>query len=88
MKNLIINEKMQSIPLDEQSSILYYPSTRVIHVFDSIGQSIINICDGTKNIQNIKDAMREIFEGDKDQIESDVDSFIKELLEKGILLEV
>jgi pyrroloquinoline quinone biosynthesis protein D len=56
-----------------------------MHQLNYLGGRIWELCDGSKNLDGITKALLKEFDIDEEQLKSDVEDFIEDLIERGWL---
>ena len=78
------NDTLQYIQL-EDSAAVFDPANGETHVLDSIAYEILDKCVELGSRDAVIRYFCEHYEGDAEEIASDVEGFIQELTQKGIL---
>lgn len=79
------NEKMDFISPDESSLVVFDPETGNTYVMDEIGADILNTLDDPCGIDEIHSKLLEIYEDGGEEIKSDIEAFLKDAVDKGIV---
>jgi len=80
------NKEMDYIPVDETSFTVFDPETGDAHMFDETGISILNLLDGPCDLEIILEKLCEEYDASPGDIEPDVTQFLKEAVEKKVII--
>ncbi|HEY5672483.1 MAG TPA: pyrroloquinoline quinone biosynthesis peptide chaperone PqqD [Malonomonas sp.] len=69
---------------DDQGTVILLISG-MMHQLNLLGGRIWNLCDGSRQQEQIVDALLEEFDVERDELATDVDEFIQDLTKRGWL---
>ncbi len=72
---------------DEHGTVILLISG-MMHQLNLLGGRIWNLCDGSRQQEQIIDALLEEFDVERDELTTDVDEFIQDLTKRGWLIYV
>ncbi|MCK5759460.1 MAG: pyrroloquinoline quinone biosynthesis peptide chaperone PqqD [Clostridiales bacterium] len=81
----LLKKHIEKIKLDNGQDVLFDPETGDTHVLDEIGSVILTLCDGSNSIDEIVSCLSTEFNAPNEEIRVDVESFLKDLVEKNVL---
>ena len=84
----IINNSIDLIPADDGAAIIFDAGSGSSHVLDSVAVDIINILKEEKTLDEIILELSKMYDTNINEIKTDVDEFLKDLIEKKIVTEV
>jgi Coenzyme PQQ synthesis protein D (PqqD) len=71
---------------DEDGGLLFNPDTNQIRVLNHTGLFIWKLCDGSRGLTNILEALREAYEEvPEEQVDHQVKNFIDEMVANGFI---
>lgn len=88
-KEIETDNELKEFLADEEASEKGYMTlidAGTMHQLNYLGGRIWEESDGTKDMYGIVDAIKGEFDIDEDQLKTDVEDFIEDLLERGWLL--
>jgi len=66
--------------------MLYDPESCVVHVINATAESVWDLCDGNRGLDEIATSLRDTFEvPDGTPMKKDIDEIIQAFFEKGLL---
>lgn len=71
--------------LDDLSGVAVDPAAAKAHALNPVATAILERCDGTLTVAAIADEIADIFDGPADRIATDVERFVGDLAEKGLI---
>jgi len=80
------NKEMDYIPVDETSLTVFDPETGDAHLFDETGISILNLLDEPCDLEILIEKLCEEYDASPEEIQADVEEFLKEVVEKKVVL--
>lgn len=69
----------------EDDVVVLVPETDQVHLLNLTAAAIYELCDGTRSVDQIVDALRRSVPNPPDEIDHDVNRTLAELSEKGLL---
>lgn len=81
----LLKKHIEKIKLDNGLDVLFDPESGNTHVLDEIGSEILTLCNGINSIDKIVSSLSSEYNAPSDEIRQDVESFLKDLMEKDIL---
>jgi len=83
---LLVNPEVVLREEDADGALLFNPDTNRIRVLNSTGVFVWHLCDGTRDLPAIVDAVKEGFEGaPEEEVEQHVRQFVEEMIGTGFL---
>ena len=82
------NKEMEYIQVDEKSLVIYDPDSGDTHFIDEIGQSILNLLDEETTVDALVETLSQMYVSEGDEIRRDVEAFLRELIEKKVIIEL
>jgi PqqD family protein of HPr-rel-A system len=80
------NKDMDYIPVDETSLTVFDPDTGDAHMFDETGISILDFLDEPRDLDSLLKKLCEEYNASPEDIKSDVEGFLKQAVEKKVVL--
>jgi hypothetical protein len=71
----------------DEGGLVVIPGRAEVKVLNPVGIKIFSLLDGTRTPAEIADAVLEEFDADRDAVLRDIDAFLDELREQGMLVE-
>jgi PqqD family protein of HPr-rel-A system len=71
--------------LDDLSSVVADPETGEVHAFNAVATAVFERCDGSMTATEIVAEVVEIFDVPSEQVAVDVEDFISDLTERGLV---
>lgn len=85
-RRLLVNPEVVLREGDEDGALLFNPDTNRIRVLNSTGAFVWNLCDGTRDLPTIVQAVKDGFEGaPEDEVEEHVRQFVDEMIGTGFI---
>lgn len=85
ISNPVLRENIQFRVLDDLSSVAVDPDSGQAHALTPVATAILERCDGTLDVDGIVAEVVEIFDGDAAQVRADVEAFLEQLVELGLI---
>lgn len=83
---LLVNPEVVLREEDADGALLFNPDTNRIRVLNSTGAFVWNLCDGTRDLPAIVQAVKDGFEGaPEDEVEQHVRQFVEEMVGTGFI---
>ena len=82
------NKEMEYIQVDEKSLVIYDPDSGDTHFIDETGQSILNLIEEEITDDALVQTLSQMYVSEGDEIRHDVEAFLKELIEKKVIIEL
>lgn len=83
---LLVNPEVVLREEDRDGALLFNPDTNRIRVLNSTGAFVWNLCDGTRDLSVIVQAVKDGFEGaPEDEVEQHVRQFVEEMIRTGFI---
>lgn len=83
---LLINPEVVLREEDADGALLFNPDTNRIRVLNSTGVYVWHLCDGTRDLSTIVQAVKDGFEGaPEDEVEQHVRQFVEEMVGTGFV---
>ena len=82
------NKEMEYIQVDEKSLVIYDPDSGDTHFIDEIGQSILNLIEEEITVDALVETLSQMYVSEGDEIRHDVEVFLRELIEKKVIIEL
>ncbi len=83
----IKNNTLEFLEIDNESMAIYNPDTSDTHYIDAIGMAILSFLDEECEEDELIDQLCIIYDADRNIITSDVCEFLKELVDKKVVVE-
>lgn len=80
------NEEMQYIQADESSLAVFDPESGDTHFFDEVGIQILNSLSEPCELDGLLEKLCEIYDAAPEDIRTDVEEFLRETVEKKVVL--
>lgn len=80
------NENMDYIPSDETTLAVFDPESGDTHLLDETGTDIINFLEAPSTLEALLDKLCEIYSASPDEIKSDVEEFLAEMVAKKVVV--
>lgn len=80
------NKEMEYIQVDEKSLVIYDPDSGDTHFIDEVGQSILNLMEEEISVDALVETLSQMYVSEGDEIRRDVEAFLKELIEKKVVV--
>lgn len=88
MKKYLKNVEMEYIVLDDAETVIHDTETGNIHYVDQISTVILQQLESPIALNDLFAILLEMFDGNENEIKNDTAEFIKEMVQKKIVLEV
>ena len=88
MKKYLKNVEMEYIVLDDAETVIHDTETGNIHYVDQISTVILQQLESPTALNDLFAILLEMFDGNENEIKNDTAEFIKEMVQKKIVLEV
>lgn len=88
MKKYLKNVEMEYIVLDDAETVIHDTVTGNIHYIDQISTIILQQLESPIGLNDLFAILLEMFDGNEKEIKNDTAEFIKEMVQKKIVLEV
>ena len=88
MKKYLKNVEMEYIALDDAETVIHDTETGNIHYVDQISTVILQQLESPIALNDLFAMLLEMFDGNENEIKNDTAEFIKEMVQKKIVLEV
>lgn len=82
----VVGRLIQSEPDGQVEAVLVLPDSGKVEVLNALGAKIWTLADGTRTVREIAEAIWTEYEVEMDVAERDVQEFIGNLVQRGILL--
>ena len=82
------NVEMEYIVLDDAETVIHDTETGNIHYVDQISTVILQQLESPIALNDLFAILLEMFDGNENEIKNDTAEFIKEMVQKKIVLEV
>ncbi len=82
----VLRPEVEFRVLDDLSGVAVDPAAGAAYAYNPVAAAIIERCDGTLTPAEIVAELVEIFDAPRDRISSDVDAFMCELEDAGLIL--
>ena len=86
MKN-VKNTKMDFIQTDDTSLAVYDPESGDTHFFDETGTDILSFLSEPCGLEELLEKLCGVYEAVPGDIRGDVEEFLREVMEKGVVVE-
>ena len=87
MSKFIVNQNLQETRLGEgEGSVFFDPESENTHIVDDVALDIIELFRKGLSEDEVIDELSVMYDGSRDQIETDVKDFIKMALDSRILI--
>ncbi|MFR3482846.1 MAG: HPr-rel-A system PqqD family peptide chaperone [Clostridia bacterium] len=80
------NKEMEYIQVDEKSLVIYDPDSGDTHFIDEVGQSILNLMEEEVTVDALVETLSQMYISEGDEIRHDVEAFLRELIEKKVVV--
>ena len=80
------NKEMEYIQVDEKSLVIYDPDSGDTHFIDEVGQSILNLMEEEISVDALVETLSQMYVSEGDEIRRDVEAFLKEQIEKKVVV--
>jgi hypothetical protein len=70
----------------DEGGLVVIPGRAVVKVLNPVAIKVYSLLDGTRTAEEIADAVAEEFEADRAEVLRDIEAFLGELREQGMLL--
>ena len=80
------NKEMEYIPVDETSLTIFDPKTGDAHLFNETGIDILNALDEPRDLDSLLEKLCEEYNVTAENIKTDIEQFLKETVEKKVIL--
>ena len=80
------NKEMEHIPVDETSLTVFDSASGDAHLFDGPGIDILNALSEPRDLDSLLEHLCEEYEASPDDVKADVEQFLKEAVEKKVVL--
>ena len=81
------NTKMDSIQTDDTSLAVYDPESGDTHFFDETGTDILSFLSEPCGLEELLEKLCGVYEEVPGDIRGDVEEFLREVMEKGVVVE-
>jgi hypothetical protein len=71
----------------DEGGLVVIPGRAEVKVLNPVAIKVYSLLDGSRTRHEIADAVLEEFEADRDDVVRDIDAFLNELQEQGMLLD-
>ena len=71
--------------LDDLSSVVADPETGEVHAHNAVATAVFERCDGSMTATQIMTEVVEIFDASAEQVAVDVEQFLNDLTERGLV---
>lgn len=82
----IINNNMEFLEIDDENLVVYDNESGDSHYIDETGKSILKILECETTEEALISQLCEIYSASAEEITSDVREFLKELIEKKVVI--
>ena len=80
------NENFDFIQSDNDSLAVFDPETETVFFFDEVGIDILKVLETPHTIENLINELCKIYDATPEDISDDVNEFIKDTLEKKVVI--
>ena len=80
------NKEMEYIQVDEKSLVIYDPDSGDTHFIDEVGQSILNLMEEEVTVDALVETLSQMYISEGDETRHDVEAFLRELIEKKVVV--
>ena len=81
------NKKMDFIQTDDTSLAVYDPESGDTHFFDETGTDILSFLSEPCGLEELLEKLCGVYEAVPGDIRGDVEEFLREVMEKGVVVE-
>ncbi|MFR8001715.1 MAG: HPr-rel-A system PqqD family peptide chaperone [Hydrogeniiclostridium sp.] len=81
------NTKMDFIQTDDTSLAVYDPESGDTHFFDETGTDILSFLSEPCGLEELLEKLCGVYEAAPGDIRGDVEEFLREVMEKGVVVE-
>ena len=85
--NYVKNKKMDFIQTDDTSLAVYDPESGDTHFFDETGTDILSFLSEPCGLEELLEKLCGVYEATPGDIRGDVEEFLLEVMEKGVVVE-